>query len=69
LAPLDAFEVIKHLSARQTRLRQAQVGSSEHGLDMEIMMAALFLGKATASLETSQEQFEFFRSMTPPMRS
>ncbi len=69
LAPLDAFEVIKHLSARQTRLRQAQVGWSDHGLDTEIMMAARFLGKATASLETPQEQFAFFRSMTPPMHA
>jgi uncharacterized protein len=69
LAPLDAFEVIKHLSARQTRLRQAQVGWSEHGLDTEIMMAARFLGKATTSLETPQEQFAFFRSMTPPMHA
>jgi uncharacterized protein len=69
LAPLDAFEVIRHLTARQARLRQAQVGWSEHGLDTEIMMAARFLGKATASLETPQEQFEFFRSMTPPMHA
>ncbi len=69
LAPLDAFEVIRHLSARQTRLRQAQVGWSEHGLDTEIMMAARFLGKATTSLETPQEQFAFFRSMTPPMHA
>ena len=69
LAPLDAFEVISHLSARQTRLRQAQVGWSDHGLDTEIMMAARFLGKETASLETPQEQFAFFRSMTPPMHA
>ena len=69
LAPLDAFEVIRHLTARQARLRQAQVGWSEHGLDTEIMMAARFLGKATASLETPQEQFAFFKSMTPPMHA
>ncbi|XVJ68348.1 MAG: TraB/GumN family protein [Rhizobacter sp.] len=69
LAPLDAFEVIKHLSARQTRLRQALVGWSDHGLDTEIMMAARFLGKTTASLETPQEQFAFFRSMTAPMHA
>lgn len=69
LAPLDALEVITHLSARQTRLRQAQVGWSDHGLDTEVMMAARFLGKTTASLETPQEQFAFFRSMTPPMHA
>jgi uncharacterized protein YbaP (TraB family) len=69
LAPLDAMEVITHLSARQTRLRQAQVGWSDHGLDTEVMMAARFLGKTTASLETPQEQFAYFRSMTPPMHA
>lgn len=69
LAPLDAFDVITHLSARQSRLRQTQVGWAEHGLDTEVMMAARFLGKATGSLETPQEQFAFFRSMTPPVHA
>lgn len=63
LASLDAFEAFNRLSGNRTQRALALLGGPDFGLDVEVFMAARFLGLKIEALESPQEQFAFAQAI------
>lgn len=63
LLSLDVMQVDSMLRAQHTMRLIPYLGLPDHGLDVEVRMAARFLNKTLGALETAREQHAFIRAV------